>query len=147
MLPLFITLYSFFLFAGLHVISYDIWFYISHLILHHKYFYYIHKQHHYNLKPTFFYVYTAHWLESPLQMLGIFVPLLFKLQVAPLIVASIYMNIRGLLRHDERGNFAFGNHHMLHHKYIQYNYGEYWIDYLCGTLYPGEKERVYGYIL
>jgi sterol desaturase/sphingolipid hydroxylase (fatty acid hydroxylase superfamily) len=129
----------------LHIFYYDIWFYISHILLH-KYFYYIHKQHHYNLTPTFFDIYTAHWLESPIQMIGIFVPfLLGYIDYIPLICAAIYMNIRGILRHDNRGNFAFGNHHMLHHRYIQYNYGEYWIDYLFGTLYPNKKEYIFGF--
>ena len=121
----------------LHIFYYDIWFYISHILLH-KYFYYIHRQHHYNLKPTFFDIYTAHWLESPIQMIGIFVPfLLGYIDYTPLICASIYMNIRGILRHDNRGNFAFGNHHMLH--------GEYWIDYLFGTLYPNKEEYIFGF--
>jgi sterol desaturase/sphingolipid hydroxylase (fatty acid hydroxylase superfamily) len=33
---------------GLLIISYDIWFYISHLILHTKYLYKYHKEHHKN---------------------------------------------------------------------------------------------------
>ena len=79
-------------------------------------------------------------------MIGVFVPfLLGYIDYKPLICASIYMNIRGILRHDDRGNFAFGNHHMLHHRYIQYNYGEYWIDYLFGTLYPNKEEYIFGF--
>jgi sterol desaturase/sphingolipid hydroxylase (fatty acid hydroxylase superfamily) len=39
-----------------------------------------------------------------------------------------------------------GNHHILHHKYIGYNYGEYWIDTVMGTVYPNKKEYQYGNI-
>ena len=38
-----------------------------------------------------------------------------------------------MMRHDRRFIFIVGNHHLLHHKYQKYNYGEYWIDMLCGT--------------
>ena len=37
-------------------------------------------------------------------------------------------------------------HHLLHHKHPSYNYGEYWIDLLCGTTYPNDEEYEYGMI-
>jgi sterol desaturase/sphingolipid hydroxylase (fatty acid hydroxylase superfamily) len=44
------------------------------------------------------------------------------------------LNIRGMMRHDKRGTWLVGNHHLLHHQYPRYNYGEVWLDYLGGTL-------------
>jgi sterol desaturase/sphingolipid hydroxylase (fatty acid hydroxylase superfamily) len=38
-----------------------------------------------------------------------------------------------MMRHDDRCSFIIGNHHLIHHQYPNYNYGEYWIDYLCKT--------------
>ena len=35
-----------------------------------------------------------------------------------------------MVRHDYRCVWLIGNHH----KYYNCNYGEYWIDYWCGTL-------------
>ena len=46
----------------------------------------------------------------------------------------------------ERFIFLIGNHHLLHHKYPNYNYGEYWIDSLCRTKYINNNEYKKGYI-
>jgi sterol desaturase/sphingolipid hydroxylase (fatty acid hydroxylase superfamily) len=29
-----------------------------------------------------------------------------------------------------------GDHHLIHHQYPNYNYGEVWLDQLCGTRRP-----------
>jgi sterol desaturase/sphingolipid hydroxylase (fatty acid hydroxylase superfamily) len=50
------------------------------------------------------------------------------------------------MRHDERCIWLIGNHHILHHKYPQYNYGEYWLDKLFKTNYPKEDEYIKGLI-
>lgn len=50
------------------------------------------------------------------------------------------------MRHDHNFIWLIGNHHLLHHKNINYNFGEYWIDYLCNTKYPFEKDYKYGII-
>ena len=63
-----------------------------------------------------------------------------------LLVALLFLNIRGMMRHDHRFVWLIGNHHILHHKYPQYNFGEFWIDKLCGTQYPNTAEYQYGYI-
>jgi hypothetical protein len=57
------------------VITYDIWFYISHLILH-KYLYKIHSIHHLAKEPKWSDTYVAHWFESPFQGVGMFAPYL-----------------------------------------------------------------------
>lgn len=52
----------------LSIVSYDIWFYISHLILHTNYFYSrIHYVHHAIKNPKFMDTYIGHFLESPFQ--------------------------------------------------------------------------------
>ena len=51
-----------------------------------------------------------------------------------------------MMRHDDRFTWLIGNHHLLHHKYPQYNYGEYWLDWLGGTLYPLREEAKQGLI-
>jgi hypothetical protein len=48
------------------------------------------------------------------------------------------------MRHDERFVWLIGNHHLLHHRFPHYNFGEYWLDQLGGTLYPDRKEAVSG---
>ena len=64
----------------IYIFSYDLWFYISHIILHKKIFYdSIHYIHHsvYYKKMTYKDAYKGHYLESIIQSLGIFVPLIF----------------------------------------------------------------------
>jgi sterol desaturase/sphingolipid hydroxylase (fatty acid hydroxylase superfamily) len=49
-----------------------------------------------------------------------------------------------MMRHDDRLIWLIGNHHLLHHKYPLYNFGEYWLDSLMGTEYPNKYEYKYG---
>jgi sterol desaturase/sphingolipid hydroxylase (fatty acid hydroxylase superfamily) len=58
---------------------------------------------------------------------------LYKLYLYQLISAIIFINVRGILTHDERFANIIGDHHLDHHKYRVYNYGEHWLDYLFGT--------------
>jgi lathosterol oxidase len=60
------------------ILSYDIWFYISHVLLHTKFLYKYHKEHHVNTKPRFLDTYVGHILEGPFQGIGMFVPYLFQ---------------------------------------------------------------------
>jgi sterol desaturase/sphingolipid hydroxylase (fatty acid hydroxylase superfamily) len=131
--------------AILSIIAYDIWFYISHVILHDREVYKYHKQHHEKPIPQFLDTYHSHWIESPFQSLGFFVPMGFLAYSAKdILTALIILNIRGMLRHDERGVYLIGNHHLLHHLHASYNFGEYWLDSLGGTLYPKQEEYRYG---
>jgi len=130
-----------------YIISYDVWFYISHLFLHNIYVYKtIHKYHHQiNYKTmTSLDAYVGHFMESPLQGLGMLFPLLFISFNMQFIYALILVNIRGMLRHDIRFVWLIGNHHILHHTYPQYNFGEYWLDKLGGTCYPNKNEYIAG---
>ena len=131
-----------------HIISYDIWFYISHLWLHHKNYYnLIHKQHHTKLYTLLHYLdtYDANIIENLIQPIGIVIPILFiETNFLYLCISFIFISIRGVMRHDNRCSRLFGNHHLLHHKYPNYNFGEYWIDTLCKTKYPNDKEYIYG---
>ena len=119
-----------------HVFFYDIWFYMSHVLLHRPQLYWIHKLHHSKLNPTFPDTYLGHPLESPLQGLGFLVP--FATQIpfnwVETTLALLFVNVRGILRHDARTAWLVGTHHLLHHQHFTCNYGEYWIDAICGTL-------------
>ena len=132
-----------------HVLCYDVWFYTIHIVLHNRHFYVIHKLHHEKPHNELTYADTnvGHYLENLVQPLGILAPF-FVVECSPIafLSASIFIGIRGCMRHDNRFSWLIGNHHLLHHKYRQYNYGEYWIDTLCGTRYPEEDEYVYGCI-
>ena len=119
------------------ILSYDIWFYISHVMMHHRYLYKYHKEHHSKIVPTFLDTYVGHTLEGPFQSIGTFLPFLFlRYSVYDVFIILTLLNVRGLMRHDTRFVFLIGNHHLLHHRYTNYNFGEYWIDTLCGTRYP-----------
>lgn len=56
------------------------------------------------------------------------------------------LTVRGSLRHDVRFIWLVGNHHILHHKYLKYNYGDYWLDSLLSTDYPFRNECEVGLI-
>ena len=88
--------------------------------------------------------YVGHVLEGPVQGIGILFPFVFiSANPYPLLVSLFLVNIRGMLRHDHRFIWLIGNHHILHHKYPNYNYGEYWLDTCFGTKCPknGEYQR------
>jgi sterol desaturase/sphingolipid hydroxylase (fatty acid hydroxylase superfamily) len=118
------------------ILSYDIWFYFSHVMLHHKRLYKYHKEHHSKLIPTFLDTYLGNILEGPFQGIGMLVPfILWNYTIYDILAILLLLNVRGMMRHDERFVFLVGNHHLLHHKYPNYNFGEYWIDSLFGTNY------------
>jgi len=119
----------------LSILSYDIWFYISHLILHTNYFYNrIHYVHHAIKNPNYLDTYIGHFLESPFQGIGLFFPFLwFSYNFYDICFILFYLNIKGMLRHESRLTFLVGNHHIVHHMEPKYNYGEYWLDWLFGT--------------
>jgi sterol desaturase/sphingolipid hydroxylase (fatty acid hydroxylase superfamily) len=139
-----------FLLVLLQILCYDLWFYTSHIILHYKIPYSkIHHEHHKQFYQIliFWDAYKGNHLESIIQSFGLFVPyLLINIPLNYLIIAGFITNLRGLIRHDNRCIWLIGNHHILHHKYPRYNYGEYWIDKLCGTLCPHTEDYVYGKI-
>jgi lathosterol oxidase len=119
---------------ALHIIGYDIWFYISHLLLHTRLGWRFHKKHHEIIHPRFMDTYTGHPLEGPFQSLGYLLPLAFYSFHAPAAIAAfLFVNVRGLARHDDRTIWLIGNHHLLHHQYPRTNFGEYWLDWLFGT--------------
>ena len=122
------------------IISYDIWFYVSHIILH-KYLYNIHNIHHSvnSNNMTYLDTYVGHYFENIFQGIGILFPLFFIqfciYSFYSFIISFIIINIRGMLRHDHRVIWLIGEHHILHHKYPKYNFGEFWLDYLFSTCY------------
>jgi sterol desaturase/sphingolipid hydroxylase (fatty acid hydroxylase superfamily) len=63
-----------------------------------------------------------------------------------LTIAFLIVGARALMRHDNRFSWLIGNHHLLHHKYQKYNFGEYWIDTIVGSDYPDKKKYIYGMI-
>ena len=117
-----------------YVLGYDIWFYISHILLHSDLLWKYHKVHHEIIYPKWTDTYTGHILEGPFQSMGFLVPLLFiEFSLIEFVIAYIFVNVRGMMRHDDRTIWLIGNHHLLHHMYFNCNYGEYWLDWLFGT--------------
>lgn len=127
---------------ALSILCYDIWFYISHRFLHMPTAYRrIHYIHHQKVVPSFWDTYEGHTIESPLQSMGTVFPLFFMdYTIWEFFVIVVLLNLRGMMRHDERFVWLIGNHHLLHHRYPRWNYGEYWLDWLGGTLYPWGRE-------
>ena len=123
----------------IYIFSYDIWFYISHVLLHKIHFLRtIHKNHHLTNYKTIVFTdaYIGHYLEYPFQSIGIFFPLYFiNFYYYEFITVIFLLNIRTMIHHDHRLSFLHHDHHILHHKYPNYNFGEYWIDYFFGTNY------------
>jgi len=107
--------------------------------------YRFHKEHHMTPYNELKYsdVSRGHSLESAVEPLGIIVPLAFY-NGSLFVPAAMIVGIRAMMRHDDRFSWLIGNHHILHHKYPVYNFGEYWLDRLCGTDCPRKDEYVHG---
>jgi sterol desaturase/sphingolipid hydroxylase (fatty acid hydroxylase superfamily) len=127
----------------LYILYYDFFYYLSHRLLHTKWLYKIHKIHHKNNKPTYYDYYTIHILELPLTSVGLFLAIyLYKLYIYQLLCCVIFINIRGIMEHEYRFVYLVGEHHLIHHKYFKYNYGEYWLDCIFGTLYSNTNKLI-----
>jgi lathosterol oxidase len=132
----------------LHVLCYDIWFYVSHIFLHNYLYASVHNVHHSMNHETMTYPDTnvGHIAESIVSPMGILVPLFFyKTLFLPFIISSVIVGFRALMRHDVRCSWLIGNHHILHHKYPTTNYGEYWLDYLFGTNCLCKTDYIHSY--
>ncbi len=130
------------------ILLYDILYYLMHIFLH-KNIYFVHKLHHLKLSNTLTYLdsYTGDVIEKPIEIVCILIPYYVTKPGLPFFLLLCFIIIlRNLMKHDTRCSWLVGNHHLLHHKYPKYNFGEYWIDKLCGTKCPKEKEYIYGII-
>jgi len=129
------------------ILAYDIWFYISHVMLHSHLMSKYHKLHHTRPVPTYVDTYLATTVETTFQGVGFMFPaLVYTYSAGDIIIILFLLNLRGMMAHDRRWTFLIGNHHLLHHKYGNCNYGQYWIDTLCGTRHPRNEEYIYGWI-
>ena len=79
----------------LSIISYDIWFYLSHILLHSKSLYRFHKGHHTKIYPRFLDTYTGHFLEGPFQGLGMLLPFFYlNYNIYDILIVLSFLNIR-----------------------------------------------------
>jgi sterol desaturase/sphingolipid hydroxylase (fatty acid hydroxylase superfamily) len=125
------------------IVGYDIWFYISHILLHTKYLWKYHQIHHSRTDLTFMDAYYSHIFEGIFQSIGILLPLVISWTWTwtwtwpwvwiELAMAVIFVNLRGMARHEPRVIWLVGDYHLMHHKYPNTNYGEPWLDRLFGT--------------
>jgi len=135
------------LYLLLPILSYDIWFYISHVMLHSRVLHKYHHVHHMSQDPNWVDTYVSHWAEGPFQGVGVLFPYaVYTYSWSDMIIVLTFLNIRGMMRHDKRWAWLIGNHHLLHHAHGDYNYGEFWIDSLLGTKYNKAEEYKYGLI-
>ena len=104
------------------IFLYDIWFYISHVILHEPLCYELFHKHS---------IGSNYWVETLFQGGGFYLASAF-VTYHSMFISLLLINIRGMLRHDPRFTWIVGNHSQ-HHKYPHTNFGEPWIDYFCGT--------------
>ena len=120
-----------------HIVSYDVWFYVSHLALHRPSLYWIHKRHHENRFPTWRDTYHESGWEGVFQSLGFLVPWVFsEFDWKASLAAGLLLNVRGLMHHDPRMSWLVGSHHLKHHEFFDGNYGQPWLDALFGTALP-----------
>ena len=125
----------------LYILYYDFFYYFLHRLLHTRLFYKIHKIHHLKIKPSFSDYHNVHVLEIPLTSLGLFLALyIHKIYTYQLICSILFINVRGMLEHDDRFISLVGDHHLKHHLLFTCNYGEYWLDFIFGTLYITNNE-------
>ena len=127
-----------------NILVYDINFYFTHILLH-KYLYEYHKLHHTHNTLNYRITYTAHWVENILQTYPFII--LYLLGCTHIIHTFIFVSIRGFINHEPKIKLYINKHHILHHKHLNCNYGEYYIDYIMNTLYTGENaSRVFHFI-
>ena len=113
------------------IVLYDIWFYISHVILHEPLCYQLFHKHHHSISSSkTLDAYVGHWFETLFQGCGFYLACVF-INYHSMFISLLLINLRGMLRHH-RFTWLIGNHH-LHHEYPHTNFGEPWIDSLCGT--------------
>ena len=125
-----------------HVLSYDVWFYMSHIALHTPSLFWIHKRHHENQFPTWVDTYHESGLEGMIQSVGFVVPWLVENpDMWASIAAFAFLNVRGMLQHDKRGVWVVGDHHLQHHEKLKGNYGQPWLDRLFGTSIQSNRRQ------
>lgn len=130
------------LFFASCVVSYDLWFYAVHRLLHSPLLYArYHSQHHQHRHPTYRETFVASTVENSVSGLGILAPLLLcpTLPVPVFAAAYAYCFVRGVLRHDARASWLVGAHHLEHHINPHVNFSSFYVDVLFGTAAPRLK--------
>ena len=121
----------------LHVLGYDIWFYLSHRALHTRALWWVHRIHHERRDPEWLDTYHGHWAETVLQGVGFFLPWAVlpwsELSWVVAGAALTAVNVRAMLHHDRRGTWLVGDYHLVHHRRPTVNFGQPWLDWLGGT--------------
>jgi sterol desaturase/sphingolipid hydroxylase (fatty acid hydroxylase superfamily) len=112
----------------------EIHFYISHRLLHARWFFrHIHKVHHYSYHPSPFSIYSFHWAEAFLLGTVIFLPLVIYpfqfLALLSLPLVSIFLNTLGHWNYDlfphlkPASLLKFSYRHSMHHQKVKGNFG------------------------
>ena len=151
-------IFSTFLFMVIH----DLYFYISHRMMHHKKIYpIVHQVHHISLNPTPWAAFSFHPIEAFIQIAWIPIIILFiPFHFSSIAIWALYMMLFNVIGHlgyeffpkkflnSNSGKIFFtSTFHNIHHSKNNCNYGLYFIiwDQFFGTIYS-EYEIIYNKI-
>ena len=108
------------------IFLHDIWFYMSHVILHEPLCYELfHKKHHSDN-------YVSDWVQTLFQGCGFYLASIF-VTYHTMFISFLFITIRRMMQDDPQYTWLVGNHRLLHYQYPNTNFGESWIDTFCKT--------------
>jgi lathosterol oxidase len=122
------------------IAAHDLYFYITHRLMHHKLLYkHVHRIHHLSTNPTPWAAFAFHPLEAVVEI-GILPVMVLIMPLHPLAIIAwiLYMTLMNVIGHSGFEMFPKGfttnsltswyntsTHHNMHHKFVLCNYGLY----------------------
>jgi sterol desaturase/sphingolipid hydroxylase (fatty acid hydroxylase superfamily) len=130
------TIYGYMTRVIISLLCGDLLFYTSHRLLHTRYFYKYHAQHHIYLVPQALAGVYAHWVEMIFSnYLSMVIPLSIISTPYPQMMILEFGAIAFSILQSHSGNNKNLIHHILHHKFANCNYSFLFLtDYIFGTL-------------
>lgn len=154
--PLELTWWSAILMFVVSIIAFDTWFYWGHRLMHTKWLYRFHAEHHRSVAPTVWSTYSDDLVDAfVMQSYYLWAVIILPIPIPVLIVHRLWDHFNGTIGHS---GFEFWaspmsrmpspmvcvTFHDQHHSRFKYNYANFFSfwDRVCGTIDPKYDEQV-----
>ncbi|GGB58240.1 desaturase [Roseibium aquae] len=154
--PLELTWWSAILMFVVSIIAFDTWFYWMHRLMHTKYLYRFHAEHHRSVAPTVWSTYSDDLIDAfVMQSYYLFAVIVLPIPVVVLIAHRLWDHFNGTIGHSGFEFYASPfsrmpspmvcvTFHDQHHSRFKYNFANFFSfwDRVCGTIDPKYDSQV-----